>query len=269
MRSGASRPASLSLAVGLVAITVLLPRVVLDAQPATPAVERAPTRDEIGEALQRLRDDPDFAPEREVQTLRWTQPADSQPGELPGWFTWLRGFGRWMTQSARYLIWVSAGLAAAWLATALLRAISGRRVFDGEAPFIAPTHVGELDIRPETLPSDVGAAARALWDRGEQRAALALLYRGLLSRLAHVHRLPIRDSTTEGDCLALTAAGLAQPTHAYAERLVRVWQRFVYGQQPAATPAVHHLCDEFSTMVDRAAEGPVAPRGAAAPGDLG
>ena len=45
----------------------------------------------------------------------------------------------------------------------------------------------------------------ALWDRGDHRAALALLYRGLLSRLVHVHRVPIRDSSTEGDCLALAA----------------------------------------------------------------
>ena len=75
----------------------------------------------------------------------------------------------------------------------------------GDDAFVAPTHVRDLDIRPESLPDDIGAAARALWDRGEHRAALALLYRGLLSRLAHVHRLPIRDSSTEGDCLALAA----------------------------------------------------------------
>ena len=45
-------------------------------------------------------------------------------------------------------------------------------------PFVAPSHVRDLDIRPESLPDDVGAAALALWQRGEQRAALALLYRG-------------------------------------------------------------------------------------------
>lgn len=214
----------------------------------------APSRQDVDAALQRLRDDPDFAPEREVQTLRWTQPSEAQRSEAPGWFTWLLGFGQWMNQSARYLIWVSAGLAAAWLAASLVRALTGRTTAPGEAPFTAPTHVGDLDIRPDTLPADIGAAARALWDGGQHRAALALLYRGLLSRLAHEHRLPILDSTTEGDCLALAAAALPQPTHAYAERLVRLWQRTVYGRQPAATAFVHRVCDEFASMLDRRAE---------------
>ena len=70
------------------------------------------------------------------------------------------------------------------------------------------------------FPTDIGAAARALWDRGEHRAALALLYRGMLSRLAHVHRVPIRDSSTEGDCLALAARHLAHGRREYASRLV-------------------------------------------------
>ena len=56
---------------------------------------------------------------------------------------------------------------------------------------------------PRSLPADIGAAARALWDRGERRAALALLYRGLLSRLVHVHRLPIRDSRPKATALRL------------------------------------------------------------------
>ena len=103
----------------------------------------------------------------------------------------------------------------------------------------------DLDIRPESLPEDIGAAARALWDRGEHRAALALLYRGLLSRLAHVHRIPIRDSSTEGDCLALAASHLPQRSREYASRLVRVWQRFVYGGQHTEAATVHALCDDF------------------------
>jgi len=123
-----------------------------------------------------------------------------------------------------------------------------------EERFVAPTHVRDLDIRPESLPRDIGIAARALWDRGEHRAALALLYRGMLSRLAHVHRVPIRDSSTEGDCLALAASHLTQEGREYASRLVRVWQRFVYAGQDTQPATVYVLCDDFASALD-----PVSP----------
>jgi hypothetical protein len=115
-----------------------------------------------------------------------------------------------------------------------------------------PTHVRDLDIRPESLPSDIGAAARQLWDSGEHRAALALLYRGLLSRLAHVHKVPIRDSTTEGDCLSLAVQHVDETRHAYVAQLVRTWQRAVYGGAEPDTATVHALCDAFGRTLDRA-----------------
>src|SRR5262249_10543529 len=114
----------------------------------------------------------------------------------------------------------------------------------------APTHVRDLDIRPESLPDDVGAASRALWDRGEHRPALALLYRGCLSRLAHVHEVPIRDSTTEGECVVLAAGHLSPGAAAYVAQLVRIWQRAVYrGEEPSAE-VMYSLCDGFGGALD-------------------
>src|SRR6185295_7845985 len=118
---------------------------------------------------------------------------------------------------------------------ALVRARNRRRGGTAAIVFNPPTHVRDLDIRPETLPPDIGAAARALWDAGDRRAALALLYRGLLSRLIHVHRLPIRDSSTEGDCLELAARHLTDTRRQYAAALIRAWQRFVYGGEEIQT----------------------------------
>ena len=131
--------------------------------------------------------------------------------------------------------------------------------------FVAPTHVQDLDIRPESLPPDIGAAARELWDRGEQRAALALLYRGLLSRLAHVYEVPIRDSSTEGDCLTLAARRLDGVRIAYITQLVRTWQRAIYGGMAIETSVVHELCAGFAANLDVPASAE-APRGAAVAG---
>jgi hypothetical protein len=126
--------------------------------------------------------------------------------------------------------------------------------------FVAPTHVQDLDIRPESLPPDIGAAARDLWDRGEQRAALALLYRGMLSRLAHVHEVPIRDSSTEGDCLALAARTLDASRVAYATQLVRTWQRAIYGGLTIETAEVWDLCAEFAAHLDGPTRTDAPPR---------
>lgn len=63
--------------------------------------------------------------------------------------------------------------------------------------------IGGLDIRPETLPENVTAAALQLWAEGKQRAAMALLYRATLSRLVDENGLILSTGATEGDCLRL------------------------------------------------------------------
>jgi hypothetical protein len=77
----------------------------------------------------------------------------------------------------------------------------------------------------------------------------------LLSRLAHVHRLAIRDSTTEGDCLALAAQHMDERRHAYTTQLVRTWQRAVYGGADADDATVYAICDAFGSMLDQPVSG--------------
>jgi hypothetical protein len=156
------------------------------------------------------------------------------------------------------LIWVTAVVLAAYLGVYLTRAMRGRETTPSDEAFVAPTHVRNLDIRPESLPANIGRAARGLWDRGDHRAALSLLYRGLLSRLTHVHRVPIRDSSTEGDCLSLIEGRVAGDTSAYAAKLVNEWRGFVYGGATTASSTMHGLCDDFAGALDRV---PAQPAG--------
>lgn len=108
-----------------------------------------------------------------------------------------------------------------------------------------PTHVGSLDIRPESLPADIGAAARALWQRGEGRAALSLLYRGALSRLVHGHGVPIRAASTESECLALAATRLAPAAHAFLAQLIAGWQAVAYARRELSPEDFERLCAGF------------------------
>jgi hypothetical protein len=109
--------------------------------------------------------------------------------------------------------------------------------------------VRELDIRPESLPADIGAAVRELWLAGERRAALSLLYRGALSRLVHSYQVAIGDASTEGDCVRLARAALASPRGDFVAALVDAWQLAVYGGRPLATEHVLRLCADFDRML--------------------
>ena len=216
-----------------------------------------PSPHDVELAVKKVQTDPNFATQRKVKTLRWATPEDrtKRPFKFPGWLSWAGDFFAFIGQSARVLMWLVIALAAGLIIIYVVRLF---RHLDGSAirgtKFVAPSHVQDLDIRPESLPPDIGAAVRALWDRGEHRAALALLYRGLLSRLVHVYQGPIRDSSTEGDCLVLAARHVSEERARYAQRLVRVWQRAVYGGETVETEAVHALCDEFARTLDRAPE---------------
>jgi hypothetical protein len=224
--------------------------VALQTAPRAQARPAPPGEDAIARAIEGVKADPNLATERTIRTLKWK--TQRQRMEVPGWLQWLSGLIEWFNQSARVLAWLWVVVLVALLAVFVVRMVRGRTPQGAAARFIAPTHVRDLDIRPETLPADIGAAARQLWDRGEHRAALALLYRGLLSRLAHVHEVPIRDSSTEGDCLLLAAAHLPPARHEYVAQLIGVWQRAVYGHQRAQTAVVHALCDQFTTALDTA-----------------
>jgi hypothetical protein len=221
-------------------------------QPRATGIDR-PSDIEIARALERVKADPNLATDRTIKLLRWKGSQDTnKESRWPAWLLWLAGLFSWVDQSARLLVWIVVIGLAAMLGVYLVRLAGTRGAIGSSAAFVPPTHVRDLDIRPETLPADIGATARAMWDRGEHRAALALLYRGLLSRLAHVHRVPIRDSSTEGDCLSMAASHLAQRKREYAVLLVREWQRFVYGGEDVDASTVYALCHDFASALDRA-----------------
>ncbi len=220
-----------------------------------PPAGEGPTRLEVQKALDKVANDPNLATERTINTLRWKEPEPVT--EEPSWWgwanaiaRWMRGLFGWIAESGRLLVWVVGALALALLALFIARLVRERGLPRVPKQF-APSHVRDLDIRPESLPDDVGAAALALWQRGEHRAALALLYRGALSRLVHVHAVPIRASSTEGECLALSRPRLAEQSARYATSLVEVWTAAVYGAREPAMSVVQALCGEFAAALDR------------------
>jgi len=246
---------------------LLLGFLLVVATPVFPASD-APTQAEIDSAVRKVKSDPDFASEKTVRRLSWNSDQEQKrpSRDWSRWFSWVTDLFTWIGEISQMLMWLIIAALAALLAVFVVRMIragSGTRM---AKRFVAPTHVQDLDIRPESLPDDIGGTARALWDRGEHRAALALLYRGLLSRLAHTYEVPIRDSSTEGDCLTIAARTLESRRLEYATQLVRTWQRAIYGGLSIEAGTVHELCANFDTHLERPVADDAAPRSSFAGG---
>jgi hypothetical protein len=216
------------------------------------AAEPAPTRAQVNAELDTLRADPDFGSTRTQKTLRFKEDKDDdKPDEKPepsSFIAWLRDFARWMSEAGRALVWVLGALAVALFIVGLRHWVRVRAGAVKGPRATLPSHVRELDIRPESLPERIGAAAAALWQRGEHRPALSLLYRGALSCLVHQHAVSIRAASTEGECLALAAARLAPERSAFFARLVQAWQLAVYGARLPESSVVLALCADFDSQ---------------------
>ena len=210
------------------------------------------TAPEVKRALEQLKKDPNLSRERTVRTLKWVDSEEKKRKKQDlSWLRWLRELFVWFAQNGRFLFWGVLAILAGLLIVFLWRIFRGITLPERSRPLSVPSFVRDLDIRPESLPDNVGAAVRTLWDSGEHRSALALLYRALLSRLVHVHKVPIRYSSTEGDCIALASRHLvAEDRKIYVTSLVRMWQRAVYGGESIPTESIYALCDEFSRALD-------------------
>jgi hypothetical protein len=202
---------------------------------------------QVDMALEQVRKDPQLKEKETVRVPAWVKSADDEEREtedgpvlraLRAMLDFLTGAGRWLFLALVLILF-------AVLVLVVIQQLRGRSRWGASVADALPTHVRDLDVRPESLPAEIGRAAWALWERGEGRQALGLLYRGLLSRMVYSHGIPIRDSSTEGDCRALSATYLPDSQRRLAGELIEQWQRTTYGGRPPDADAVRGLCDAF------------------------
>lgn len=246
--------------VGVLALATLLASTSLFVWAAESAHPQGkPTDEQVKAAIEKLEQDPNLDKLEKAHRLQWKSQTDDKPANdkpAGAWLEWLAGALDWFATTARALLWVIGVLLAGILGLYIKRFLELRGPGPSTKPLVMPTHVRDLDIRPESLPDDIGAAALGLWERGEHRMALALLYRGALSRLAHVYDVPIRDASTEGDCLALANAHLLAQPATYVAGLIRVWQRAVYGDTDPTDETMRTLCEGFAEALDKSGSTP-------------
>jgi hypothetical protein len=205
-------------------------------------------------AVRKLHDDPLLSGRHKEHRLEWL-PKPSPRKKIdpdPSWFAWIAALARFINDTSRFLVY------GAVLVLVVVLLVSGRQLVQlrafrrRAAAAAAVSHVRDLDVRPESLPEDVGAAAWALWQAGRVPAALSLLYRGALSRLIHRWHVPIAASTTEGECLALASGKLEPGAQRYLTQVIRAWEANIYGNRVLSTAMGETLCTGFATRFDAA-----------------
>jgi len=241
-RLAAARQVAAAAVLGLLAAAVpsLAPEPAFATEPAL-AAEPAPgsVRAELAEVLKA----PEFQAWRE--TTRWRyRGGDTDLDDDPEGGRW-RELGLWLGRLVRLTGWLALA-ALVVVALVFLRRFVPPRVVPVARPHRPPDALFGLSVAPATLPDDVAGVAAALLDRGRQREALSLLYRGALSVLVHRDRLRLADGDTEGDCLRAACAALPGPAGAYFAVLVRAWQGAAYAGRAPEPQRAAVLCQEWA-----------------------
>ncbi len=116
-----------------------------------------------------------------------------------------------------------------------------------------PRIVMGMEVAPDTLPADVPTAAWQLWQQGKHQEAIALLYRGSISRVIEIGHLEIQESDTEGDCMRRVEQAGANAHPDYFRRLTRLWINLAYASLHPADADVQQLCQQWPFAERRAA----------------
>ncbi|HEU4352854.1 MAG TPA: hypothetical protein VFR66_13375 [Burkholderiales bacterium] len=214
------------------ALTVLIFVLVLGfAMPHAAYAQEKNPKHEIAEVLKAT----EFGYQREVE--RWQPKKKEEQTKREGWRGWL-AIGHALAKAAEVLLWVAAGgliAYALWWAARMLP----RQVVPRAEPYRPPPALFGMELAPETLPPDVGAAAAALARTGRLREALSLLYRGALSELVHRRGVRLLASHTEDDVLCLSGE---MP---YLSHLIDAWRSCAYARRTPPIPEVERLANDY------------------------
>lgn len=212
-----------------------------DRPPAEARIETATPQSGSGEpqtVIKEILAHRDFGGEREIRRWNYTGglgsfsggPGLGLFGELLWIVMWGAGIG--------VFVWILYKLITSWL--------WGREQRGDEERGPPPAEVMGLDVRPESLPSDLATEAWRLWLAGDAAGCLGLLYRGSLAFLIHEKAVDIRRSFTESDCLRVVGGTCEMAMSRYFGGLTSAWQSCAYAHRVPLESIAKQLCDRWT-----------------------
>jgi hypothetical protein len=232
------------------------------APPDSPRLLNQPLTSQASQnAIHAVLEQPPFKNPKPVSGWRIAQPKhDARTGDTPNWLArlvvGLLNVGKTLSTVFGALLWTLLGVTFAWVIwryRAWFATFVGTSPPKATAPKDIPHQLFGLQVRAETLPTDVADAAERLWQQSP-REALSLLYRALLSRLLTDYHLPLKSADTEGQILARIAELKQPPLDDFSHELTRHWQNLAYGHQVPPDQARQTLCSGWRKLFAQAAE---------------
>lgn len=226
-------------------------------------LESAPTAEDQQELTEReffrqemvqIVSEPPFRNTKTIKVKKEEEPKDLSDINFGFLGDIIAALARFLNASAAFLeiiLWVAVAILIVFVASKFKRwqQFFAERGFFQRDEFKPKTLFG-MEVTEESLPQDVSAAAMDFWQKGDHRAALALLYRASLTRLL-INGLPLKDGNTEQECLRLVATEAQQheiPSTVinYFTQLTKFWRQLAYGHiQPPADQA-QQLCKNWN-----------------------
>jgi len=207
--------------------------------------ELAQSASPVQRALAEMLREPELQVCEVQQRWQWRENDAPEPPPEPRFH--LNGLAQWFAVIVETLLWVGFGLVIVIVGWWMVR--RGPR---------ALARVRQRAVRPPALPlqgrsetpappaADLADQAWQLWNAGQSREALRLLYQGSLAGLATHYRLPTPTSATEDDCLRLVAIHLADPDlRDFFRRLTHAWQTAAYAHRPPDAVIAQTLCQQW------------------------
>ncbi|PUA28866.1 MAG: hypothetical protein B0W54_10660 [Cellvibrio sp. 79] len=223
-------------------------------------------RDSAHSAIKEVMQQSEFSRKEKVSTIKWDEPEEEEekePAEF--WkklFDSLRDFKGFVAAASLLEILLWAGVVALavfvfyryrhWLAAQFVRTKPAQVMRE------KPVTLFGMDVTRESLPADISRSALDLLRSGDNRAALALLYRASLFQLIH-SGVEIQDGHTEGECVQLMRDHVAHEAKTrktplnhdvrtdYFALLTRVWQQLAYGHQNPEVQIAEQLCQQWNS----------------------
>jgi hypothetical protein len=225
--------------------TLLIASLGLLLQAPVAAAETTPDK-----VIQEVKAHPDFV----IQKTKVPVPdvsKSSGSSSVPDWLvTLMAGFGNVLLVVCALAVVAFIG----WLLWIFRHLLRDRGGFDGGPGSAARARVVMgMEVTPESLPENVPETAWRWWNEGRRHEAIALLYRGAISRTIELARVEIVESDTEGDCLRRVgkAGIIAHP--GYFKNLTASWVRLAYASTFPVDDEVRQLCQQWPYAERRSA----------------
>ena len=178
-------------------------------------------------AVQKAMRDPLLSPKQQVKSWVLKHPPKPREVKPEKQAPWIELISMIVGAISEYGLWLVAGLLLAWVLWRTPKWLPWVR--ERLEPVPELSEVVETTAAPvAALPTDIRASARALWQQGQRREALALLYRASVEHIAEVLGTPFPPGATEADCLRRSRRLPETAMQQQFARVVRAWQAAAY-----------------------------------------